>query len=179
MKSVKELSEICGVSQQSIRIWCTKHEVKKGTKHQFMIDENTEKEILEYYGKTGQPNTSQSEPEHESARKTQKNAQPSETLQNITQPCKDNDTSQNKQENEEKNELVRLLEKQLDEKQRTIDNLLKINEELSQNYIHLSQKMTELQEKQKEVLTIDDTKIVDIQDEKPQKKWWQFWKKSQ
>lgn len=53
--TVKEISELCGVSQQSIRNWCAKNNVTKErnarTKASYVIDETTKQAIIEHYSK--------------------------------------------------------------------------------------------------------------------------------
>ena len=52
-KTIKELSAEIGVSEQALRQWCKKNNVRKertqGTKPSYIIDFDTEKQIKEYY----------------------------------------------------------------------------------------------------------------------------------
>lgn len=51
MTTIKELSKVCGVSEQAIRAWCRKNKVAKDAKAKgFAIDETTETAILAHYG---------------------------------------------------------------------------------------------------------------------------------
>ena len=49
-KTIKELSVICGVSEQAIRKWCARNQVAKDVAKHYVIDETTESLILGYYG---------------------------------------------------------------------------------------------------------------------------------
>lgn len=57
--TIKELSEKCGISEQSLRAWCKKNNVsktiiegneRKATKPSYVITKELETEILDYYG---------------------------------------------------------------------------------------------------------------------------------
>ena len=57
--TIKELSEKCGISEQSLRAWCKKNNVpktiiegneRKATKPSYVITNELETEILDYYG---------------------------------------------------------------------------------------------------------------------------------
>lgn len=49
--TIKELSKVCGVSEQAIRAWCRKNQVPKDAKGKgFAINESTEMAILLHYG---------------------------------------------------------------------------------------------------------------------------------
>lgn len=51
MRTIKELSKVCGVSEQAIRGWCRKNKVPKDAKGKgFVINETTEQAILLHYG---------------------------------------------------------------------------------------------------------------------------------
>ena len=51
MRTIKELSKVCGVSEQAIRGWCRKNKVPKDAKGKgYAINETTEQAILIYYG---------------------------------------------------------------------------------------------------------------------------------
>lgn len=58
--TIKELSDKCGISEQSLRAWCKKNNISKATitnegkatKPSYLITPETEAKILEYYGKT-------------------------------------------------------------------------------------------------------------------------------
>lgn len=50
-RTIKELSNMCGVSEQAIRGWCRKNQIAKDAKGKgFAIDETTETAILLHYG---------------------------------------------------------------------------------------------------------------------------------
>ena len=55
--TVKEISDLCGVSQQSIRNWCAKNNVAKErnarTKASYVIDDITKQAIIEHYSNMG------------------------------------------------------------------------------------------------------------------------------
>lgn len=48
-KTIRELAEICGVSEQAIRKWCARNRVKKDVSQHYMITTQTESAILRYY----------------------------------------------------------------------------------------------------------------------------------
>lgn len=50
-KTIKELSEICGVSEQAIRKWCARNQVTKDVAQHYEISETIETAILRHYGK--------------------------------------------------------------------------------------------------------------------------------
>lgn len=49
MLTIKEIAEICGVSEQSIRKWCAKHEVSQVAK-QWRPSEADVEAMFEHYG---------------------------------------------------------------------------------------------------------------------------------
>lgn len=86
--TIKELSEICGVSQQAIRQWCVKNNVSKqrnqGKKPSFYIDEPTKQAIISYYT----PNTD----ECCDNQRNQSNASKTSNTTQATQPLESNET---------------------------------------------------------------------------------------
>ena len=48
-KTIKELSVICGVSEQAIRKWCARNQVAKDVSQHYVIDETIESLILGHY----------------------------------------------------------------------------------------------------------------------------------
>lgn len=50
-RTIKQISEVCGVSEQAVRGWCKRNDVPKDTKgKQYVISESIECAILRYYG---------------------------------------------------------------------------------------------------------------------------------
>lgn len=50
-RTIKQISEICGVSEQAIRGWCKRNNVPKDAKgKQYVISESVECDILGHYG---------------------------------------------------------------------------------------------------------------------------------
>lgn len=48
--TIKELSQICGVSEQSIRKWCRKHNIGKDDNNKYLLSNDVKVEILRNYG---------------------------------------------------------------------------------------------------------------------------------
>ncbi len=49
MKTIKEIADICRVSEQAVRGWCRRNQVAKDAKGSFVIDDSVESLILSYY----------------------------------------------------------------------------------------------------------------------------------
>lgn len=49
MKTIKEIAEICGVSEQAVRAWCRKNHIAKDAKGSFAISETIEYRIYRHY----------------------------------------------------------------------------------------------------------------------------------
>ena len=49
MKTIREIAEICGVSEQAVRAWCRKHQIAKDAKGSFAINETIEYRIYRHY----------------------------------------------------------------------------------------------------------------------------------
>lgn len=70
-KTIKELSVICGVSEQAIRGWCRKNNVAKDAKGKaFAITESIEMAILVHYGAVAPKDAKGKERNHESSNET-------------------------------------------------------------------------------------------------------------
>ena len=48
-RTIKELSAVCGVSEQAIRKWCARNQVAKDVSQHYVIDETIESLILGHY----------------------------------------------------------------------------------------------------------------------------------
>lgn len=72
-KTIKELSAEIGVSEQALRQWCKKNNVRKertqGTKASYIIDFDTEKSIKEYYSSESKERKAESNETKEKAKK--------------------------------------------------------------------------------------------------------------
>ena len=49
MKTIREIAEICGVSEQAVRAWCRKNRITKDAKGSFAISETIEYRIYRHY----------------------------------------------------------------------------------------------------------------------------------
>ena len=49
-RTIKELAELCKVSEQALRKWCVRNQVAKDVSQHYIIDETIEKAILKHYG---------------------------------------------------------------------------------------------------------------------------------
>ena len=49
MKTIKEIAEICGVSEQAVRGWCRRNNVAKDAKGSYEICESIESKIYQHY----------------------------------------------------------------------------------------------------------------------------------
>ena len=49
MKTIREIAEICGVSEQAVRAWCRKNHITKDAKGSFAISETIEYRIYRHY----------------------------------------------------------------------------------------------------------------------------------
>ena len=150
MYTVKQMAQLCGVSEQAIRAWCIKNGIEKGSRGRFIIDDVSYTAILKHYAV-------------ELTQVAQDNA--SERKQ--TQAEESASTSQDKHIGELIKTLQNELEqrnKQLEEKDRQIERL--------QTALDQQQKLTAMQEQRINAIEMKQ----DIDEEAPNKRrWWEFW----
>lgn len=57
-RTIKELAEICGVSEQSVRAWCRRNKIEKqrldGRKPGYMLDDDTEAKMMRHFSEEPQ-----------------------------------------------------------------------------------------------------------------------------
>ena len=114
--NIKELSNLCNTSPQSIRNWCKRNRIpitKNSTSRaSYEITSETEKRIIEYY-KGNPQNQSEQNKQEEKERKTQQEQGKQEEKERKAQ-----------QEKQAKNEeLISYLTTELEQKQKQIDEL--------------------------------------------------------
>lgn len=159
MRTIKELSKVCGVSEQAIRGWCRKNQVPKDAKGKgFAINESTEMAILLHYGAIDTKDAKEKESVSESN---------SETLLMLEILQKELDFC--KKQLESKDEQIVTLQKSLES---TTEALASAQE--SVKVAQLLQANTE-----KKLQLIEQQADEEAVTEEPKKKhWWQIGKKS-
>lgn len=53
MKTIKQIAEICGVSEQAVRGWCRRNHVAKDERGSFVLNKTVEDAIYKHYGVKG------------------------------------------------------------------------------------------------------------------------------
>lgn len=153
MKTIKELSKVCGVSEQAIRAWCRKNQVPKDAKGKgFAINETTEMAILLYYGALDAKDTKDKESICESNSETMVML---EILQKELEFCK--------KQLEAKDEQIVTLQKSLES---TTEALASAQESVKAAQLlqaNTEQKMRQLDQSEENIHT------------GCKKTWWKFW----
>ena len=156
--TIKELSKVCGVSEQAIRGWCRKNKVPKAAKgNGFAINETAETAILLHYGAiNAKANESSSESKCETMFLI-------EILQKELDFCK--------KQLESKDEQIVTLQKSLES---TTEALKASQESLKASQLFQAQAESKLyQIEQQEKVAKDEEKI----QESEKKHWWSIGKR--
>jgi DNA-binding transcriptional MerR regulator len=157
-RTIKELSEVCKVSEQALRAWCRKNNVPKDAKGKgFAINETTEMAILQHYGAVDTKDTKAKERKHESN---------SETLIMLEILQKELDFC--KEQLEVKDNQIATLQKALEgttEALSSAQESLKASQFLQAN---AEQKLLQIDQKNDEEAVTEEPK---------KKHWWQFSKR--
>lgn len=105
--TIKELSKVCGVSEQALRKWCARNQVAKDVSQHYIINETIEKAILQHYGKVEG---------NQVAKHIETSCETNETMKDIVEMLKRELEIKNKQI-EELNERLAESQKLLDQQQ--------------------------------------------------------------
>ena len=154
-KTIKQLAEVCGVSEQAIRAWCRKNQVPKVAKgNGFAINETTEMAILLHYGAISTKDAKENESSNESSSETRIML---EILQKELDFCRSQLEEKDKQLRVKDSQIVQLNER-LAESQKLIDQQQQLN-------AIVEQKLSLLEKKEDEPPA-----------EQPKRHWWNFGK---
>ena len=129
-RTIKELAELCKVSEQALRKWCVRNQVAKDVSQHYIIDETIEKAILKHYGVDIEKQVSQPE-------------KPSFATDETTKEL----ISMLKNELEAKN-------KQIEEKDKQIDKLQKALDQEQMLHMATKQELGQITEKKESVLEV-------------------------
>ena len=124
MKTIKEMAQICGVSEQAIRGWCRRNHVAKDAKGSFAISESIEYRIYGHYGvDVAKPDAKLAKPD----------AKPTDTLNEaIIELLRD--------ELEYKNKQIDELNKRLTECQKLLDQEQQLKMITDQKMLQMEEK---------------------------------------
>lgn len=158
--TIKELSNVCGVSEQAIRGWCRKNQVPKTAKGKgFAIDETTEMAILLHYGAISAKDGKVSE--RKDTKDTKVNESNSETMRMLEILQEELDFC--KKQMELKDEQIAILQKSL---QSTTEALTSAQE---------SVKAAQLLQANTEKKLIEQSNENMDSDQPEKKHWWKIW----
>ena len=133
MKTIREIAEICGVSEQAVRAWCRKNHIAKDAKGSFAISETIEYRIYRHY-----------------------KGDIAKDAKEIAQSAKaDNVVNQ---------AIIDLLRKELEHKNKQID-------ELSKRLMECQK----LLDQEQQLRMVTEQKMLVENQEESNKKWWKFW----
>lgn len=166
--SIKEIADRCGVSKPTVQRGIKELNIQPYKfKNKYLYDEVSTTKIIRYITPqietpgTKQPNETECNKTQETAKKCNKTATENEEIEK--------DETKRKEMESEKDLIVELLKKQLEEKDKMIDKLLQQNTMLIQTNAFLSDSL----EKTRETLLLADQEHKDP--DEPQKK--SFWKR--
>lgn len=151
-KTIKELSEICGVSEQAIRGWCRKNQVAKLAKGKgFAINESTEMAILRHYGAINAKDTKANESNSESTNETFVMLQ---ILQKELDHCR--------LQLDEKDRQLKEKDKQIERLQQELENAQKQTDQAQQLHALTEQKLQ----------LIEKNEVAATEDSFGKRHWW-------
>ena len=163
--SVKEIAEKCGVSKPTVQRGIKELNIEAYKyKNKFLYDEKSAALIMRHI--SPKIETPKTEPENESERQKSQNYEKNQDI-NETQNSKNekDETKRNKAETE-RDLILEILQKQIEEKDKMIDSLLHQNNILVQTNAFLSDTL----EKTRESLLLSDKEYVPKEEKKS------FWK---
>ena len=185
--TTKEIAVKCGVTEQSIRNWCKKNNAPKAKqsangKIAYLITDEVERKILEYYNIICDEKAKQVGESKISDEEQEKNDKISKISENIKE--KQTEESETSKEKQEKNVLEIELVHQLQSKDMQLAEKDKQISELQAQNKALIEALNNAQENNKSLTdalvaaqtlhaaTIQTTALVDKSAE-PERKWWQ------
>lgn len=174
---IKEIAIKCGVSDESIRKWCRKHDVSKDEKGKFLIDDDVKDKIVEHYkGTTKRHNHNQKKAQPQpqpQPTETAKNEQekPQSQLESTTTTTTTSQGCATGCVTDYAAEMIEFLKEQIKEKDKQIDSL---NDRLTETIklMDQEQQLRLVAEKQLEKKQL----IIENETAENNKRWWEFWK---
>ena len=151
MKTIKEIAEICGVSEQAVRGWCRRNNVAKDAKGSYEICESIESRIYQHY-------------HVDVSQHVAKRAESCESTDTVNQAIIDLLRQEMNTKNEQLKAKDRLIEELRVENQRLSQELLSLSGKIGDTLQNLSQ--TQLADKMIEgKKLIDGTVVAPISEE--------------